>query len=126
MAHLTHWKRQLKSHLFDHAALDSLLAPEVTEDDCRQAGHCWRASFWSPATTLTTFLLQVLSAEKTLRACVAALLTQLAARGETHLPSVDASAYCQARIRLPGEAIMRPALRVVDQMRDLVDADALR
>ena len=46
-----------------------------------------------------TFLIQVLSAEKTLRAAVASLLTQLAAAGKSVLPSGDATAYYQARRR---------------------------
>lgn len=124
MAHLTHWRRQLKSDLTSNPTIGKALSPQMVEGYCRQAGHQWRSSFWSPAITLLTFLLQVLSAEKTLRAGVAALLTQLAARGETDLPSGDASAYCQARIRLPGQAITHMIGRVADQMRDLVDAES--
>jgi len=69
------------------------LSPDVIEPCCREAGHRWRRSFWSPTMTVMVFLLQVLSAEKTLRAAVAALLAQLTAKGETDLPSPDASAY---------------------------------
>lgn len=124
MAHLTHWRRQLKSDLVGHSVIDQVLLPAVVEDECRRSGHSWRSSFWSPTTTLVTFLLQVLSAEKTLRAAVAALLAQLAARGEKALPSVDASAYCQARIRLPMRAIAGMADRVADPVRRLVDAQS--
>lgn len=120
MAHLTHWKRQLKSELLGNPIVGEVLSREMIESYCREAGHRWRASFWSPTMTLITFLLQVLSGEKTLRAAVAALLIQLAAKGETGLPSGDASAYCQARIRLPGHLITRMVQYVADRMRDLV------
>lgn len=124
MAHLRHWQRQLKSQLVGHAPIDPLLRPELIEEDCRQEGYCWRSSFWSPGTTLITFLLQVLSAEKTLRSGVAALIAQLAAQGKTDLPSGDASAYCQARIRLPGQAVTRMIGRVADAMRCVVGPDS--
>ena len=46
-----------------------------------------------------TCLIQVLSAEKTLRAAIASLLTQLAAAGKSVLPPGDATADSQARRR---------------------------
>ncbi len=66
------------------------------------------------------FLLQVLDGAKTLRAAVATLLTQLASQGQTDLPSPDPSAYCQARLRIPGQAIVQLLLHVATQMRELV------
>ena len=120
MAHLTHWKRYLKGHVLADPTVAEALSPDVIEPCCREASHRWRRSFWSPTMTVIAFLLQVLSAEKTLRAAVAALLAQLTAKGETDLPSPDASAYCQARIRLPGPAITGMAQRVAERMRALV------
>jgi hypothetical protein len=110
MASLSHWRRQLNSGLLFGPVVREILSLEHIEEQCRRAGHQWRDSFWSPSVTLLTFLLQVLSGEKTLRSAVAALLTQLAARGIEHRPSVDPSAYCQARRRLP--------LGVVGQLSD--------
>ena len=123
MAHLTHWKRYLKGHVLADPTVAEALSPDVIEPYCRKAGHRWRRSFWSPTMTVIAFLLQVLSAEKTLRAAVAALLAQLTTKGETDLPSPDASAYCQARIRLPGPAITRMGRHVAERMRDLVHSD---
>jgi hypothetical protein len=119
MANLTRWKRQLKSSLLVNSIFCEVLAPAVIEDACRQAGHVWRESFWSPTITLFTFLLQVLSAEKTLRAAVTSLLTQLLASGEMDLPSADPTAYCQARQRLPAKLFAGLLGRVTDRMQQL-------
>jgi len=123
MAHLTHWRHNLKSRLACHPIVEKVLSPETVERCCRESAYRWRKSFWSPSVTVITFLLQVLSAEKTLRAGVASLLTQLAAGGAEDLPSPDASAYCQARIRLPATVIERLNRRLADRMRDLVDRE---
>lgn len=103
MAHSTFWQRRLKTGLLTDATIGSAFSPGVIETACLALGHVWRDSFWNPATTLLTFLLQVLSSEKTLRAGVADLLTQLTDLGREDLPSGDPSAYCQARQRLPFE-----------------------
>jgi IS4 transposase len=122
MAHLTRWKRNLQANLLVNSAICEALSPSVIEEECRRAGHAWRESFWSPATTLVTFLLQVLDGAKTLRSAVAVLLTQLAARGESELPSCDPSAYCQARHRLPFEAAARLLGHVTARAEGLVKA----
>ncbi|MFH0981533.1 MAG: hypothetical protein V2A79_08345, partial [Planctomycetota bacterium] len=119
MASIAPWKRQLNHRLLLEPAVQEVLSREKIEAHCRQAGYAWRRSFWSPATTLLTFLLQVLSAEKTLRAAVAALLTQRAAGGATDLPSPDPSAYCQARRRLPGAAVTTLHRTVTDGLQAL-------
>jgi hypothetical protein len=93
MATLTPWKGSVKENLLRLPAVRDALSPELIETCCRQAGHPWRTSFWKRSTTILTFLLQVLDGAKTLRAAVATLLTQLAAPGETPLPSPDPTAY---------------------------------
>lgn len=101
MASVSQWRRQLQSGgLFDKAVREVLNAEHI-EERCRQVQHLWRESFWSPTVTLLAFLLQVLSKEKTLRWAVASVLTQLAGKKVKKRPSADASAYCQARQRLP-------------------------
>ena len=119
MVNLTRWKRQLKSSVLVNSAISEALAPGGLEDSCRQAGHIWRQSFWSPTLTMVTFLLQVVDAAKTLRAAVATLLAQMAARGDRELPSADPSAYCQARQRLPGEVFAQWLTRVAQGMKAL-------
>ncbi len=120
MASIAPWKRQLHDRLLLEPAVQEVLSRAKIEAHCRQAGYAWRPSFWSPATTLLTFLLQVLSAEKTLRAAVAALLTQRAAGGATDRPSPDPSAYCPARRRLPGAAVTTLHRTVTDGLQALV------
>jgi hypothetical protein len=95
----------------------------MIEKLCRQAGHRWRDTCWSPARTLITFVLQVLSAEKTLRAGVASLLTQLQGHGQEKLPSADPTAYCQARKRLPGTVITKLMVMLTEQLRELADQE---
>jgi hypothetical protein len=111
MSTISHWMRQFKSASARSAAVLDLLSPERIETRCREAEHTWRSSFWSPSTTLTTFLLQVLNSAKTVRAAVAELLADLVVSGsESELPSDDPSAYTQARQRLP-EAVVVSTLR---------------
>lgn len=105
MANIAHWRRRVNEHLLNNPILSHALSAETIEAHCRSAGYRWRASFWSPSITLLTFVLQVLSAEKTLRSAVVNLLTRLAAQGRSDLPSQDPTAYCQARQRFPGQAI---------------------
>ena len=122
MADLKRWKRNLKETLLVHSLLATTLSPEAIEAACRRFGHAWRETFWNPATTLLTFLLQVLSSEKTLRAAVADLLAQLAALGRQGLPSGDPTAYCQARQRLPIEVHIAMLGHVVEQIKPLPGA----
>jgi hypothetical protein len=119
MVHLSCWRSQLKGSLLVNSALGRALAPTAIEGACRTLGHTWRDSFWNPATTLLAFLLQVLSAEKTLRAGVADLLALLAEQGQEDLPSADPAAYCQARRRLPGEILTGVLSCVVEQVKAL-------
>jgi hypothetical protein len=122
MADLKRWKRNLKETLLVNSLLATTLSPEAVEAACRAFGHTWRETFWNPTTTLLTFLLQVLSAEKTLRAAVADLLAQLAALGRQDLPSGDPTAYCQARQRLPIEVPIAMLDHVVEQIKPLPGA----
>jgi hypothetical protein len=65
----------------------------------------------------------VLDGAKTLRAAVATLLTQLASRGDTELPSADPTAYCQARQRLPGEVFADLLSQIGSRMKALPRAE---
>ena len=120
MANITHWKRHVNEHLLVDPILADALSTENVEAHCRSAGYRWRTSFWSPSITLLTFVLQVLSAEKTLRAAVVAVLSRLAAQGRQDLPSQDPTAYCQARQRLPGTVVAALLGYTADRMQKLV------
>lgn len=119
MASIAHWKEQLNTHLLTDPVLTEALSRPHIEQHCRNAGHLWRDSFWSPSVTVMTFLLQVLDPSKTLRAAVASLLTRLAATGQTDLPSADPTAYCQSRQRLPGEVLAALLVTLAERMRNL-------
>ena len=120
MATIARWKRHVNVHLLNHPSVSRVLSPRSIDQLCRDQGHRWRASFWSPRTTLIAFLLQVLDGAKTLRSAVALLLVQLADGDAGELPSPDPSAYCQARRRLPGSVIGALLRRVTDQIREAV------
>ena len=64
MAKIAHLQRFVNMDLVGDPAVAQLLHPENLEQQCRQVGHHWRDTFWSPAVTFLTFLLQILSAEK--------------------------------------------------------------
>jgi hypothetical protein len=113
MSTISHWKRQFKSAMAASQSVMALLAVAEVERRCRQAEHAWRASFWSPTTTLVAFLLQSLNGAKTLRAAVADMLDVVLSRGvdpSDDMPSGDPSAFCAARRRLP-EAVIEATLR---------------
>jgi hypothetical protein len=96
MADLTPWRRKLKSALLFNSILTQALSLEAIEAACRALGHEWRDTFWNPTTTLVTFLFQVLSAEKTLRAAVADLLAQLAASPMAEIDGHQQRGTCSA------------------------------
>lgn len=121
MVTIHHWRRYLNHHFLTDSIVTQALRPSEIEKRCGQANYRWRKSFWSPTMTLITFILQVLSAEKTLRSAVASLLTQLSARGETKLPSADPTAYCQARIRFPSQVITGLMYGLTERLRQVVD-----
>ncbi|MGH9602800.1 MAG: IS4 family transposase, partial [Terriglobales bacterium] len=122
MASIAHWKRRINTNLLNDPIITEALDPERIEQHCRDIGHHWRQSFWSPATTLLTFLLQVLDPEKTLRVAVTQLITHMAAEGCRDLPSSDPSSFCQGRLRLPGEALTRVRAMLAEDLRGVVGA----
>lgn len=123
MASIAHWRRHINTALLGSPAVSEVFSPETIEDLCRQSDYHWRDSFWSPTITVLTFILQVTSGEKTLRAAVAALLTQLRLRGDADLPSDDPTAYCQARKRLPAQVLNEVGHKLVQQTSTLVGPD---
>jgi hypothetical protein len=90
------------------------------EDACRVHGHRWRHRFWTPLQTFWTFLWQVLHFQSSCREAVAAALAEHAVNGRGTLPSQDASAYCQARGRLPLAALQESVCRMGQRLRQEV------
>jgi Transposase DDE domain len=117
MASIAHWTRRINTNLLNDPVVAEAFDPQCIEEHCREAGHRWRDSFWSPSVTLLTFLIQVLNPGKTLRVAVAQLITHLAARGCRDLPSADPTSYCQARQRMPGEAFTRVMVMLAQTLR---------
>jgi hypothetical protein len=83
------------------ADLAKLLDPEAILENCRRIGHDWRRSLLNPATTLHLFIMQILAGNT---ACHH--LRHLSGLGFT------ASAYCQARAKLPLKLIQDLARQV--------------
>lgn len=87
--------RQLSS------GLATTLKPATIRAACRAVGHTWRERRLDPVTTVHLFVLQILHGNT-----VCAHLPHLAGR------TFSASAYCQARVRLP-LAVLQARLRAV-------------
>jgi hypothetical protein len=95
-------------HLRDDLA--DLLEPLALRELCRSLGHRWRERLLDPVTTIHLFLLQILHGNT---AC--SHLPRLTAR------SFTASAYCQARSRLPLAVLQALLRRVVETARPMTD-----
>ncbi len=87
------------------------MLPESTIDASVEAENVfYRKRIFSPAVTVWTFLSQMLDKDKTCKNAVSRIIADRAAKGEP-IPSADASAYSQARQRLPENAIQSLALQ---------------
>lgn len=90
--------------------LAAVLSPRTIRDVCSQIEHRWRNRILDPVTTIHLFVLQILHGNT---AC-------------THLArltgqSFSASAYCQARTRLPLALLERLLERLAAAVRPLTD-----
>ena len=87
----------------------------------RLYGRSFRRRLFTPLITLWTFIAQVLADKKTLRKAVSNTMTtmgELGKRGGSH----DASAYCQARYRMPLGVLQHLTHWVANQLQKLVPA----
>lgn len=75
------------------------------------ANYQWRDRIWNPVLTFWTFLIQVLHPGSACREAVAQVLAEQAVESGRRV-SPDASAYCQARQRVP-ESVFAAALHKV-------------
>jgi hypothetical protein len=99
MASIPHALRQIKEDL------SHTLSPSRIESACRAVGHRWRARRLGPAQTVYLFALQILHGN-------------IACSALRHIsgPNVSASAYCQARARLPLAALKALVKKVISKM----------
>lgn len=98
MARIAYWRDLLKNDLWGRVALlgDALSTGIVVVPE----DYHWRDRIWNPMTTFWTFLIQVLHPGSACREAVALMLAEQADTSERRV-SPDASAYCQARQRVP-------------------------
>jgi len=116
MASISNWSRVLKRQVAQGCqdVLASHWSVAQTQAACHAQGYAWRDRIWTPWQTLWTFLWQVLYAGSSCRDAVALGLAQQAAGDAMPQVSVDPTAYCQARKRLP-LAVLQEGLRVIGQ-----------
>lgn len=101
MAKIAHYRDLLKK---DFLKRITLMADFFSAQDILAAaaveGYCWRNRIWNPVLTVWTFLVQVLHPGSPCRQAVAQVLAERAVESPSGI-SPDASAYCQARQRVP-------------------------
>lgn len=99
MARIAYYRELLKNDLWGRLAeLGDCLSPE--DILAAAEGYCWRDRIWNPVLTFWAFLVQVLHPGSACREAVALVLAEQAVKSERRI-SADASAYCQARQRVP-------------------------
>jgi IS4 transposase len=94
----------------------NVLSTEKVSQALMAAEVVWKDRIYSPLVTLWVFLSQVLSEDHSCRAAVARLIAHRLARGESSC-SVETSAYCQAKKRLP-EKFFADVVRQTGQTLD--------
>lgn len=121
MASIAQFRGRLKQEVgVGSSGILNLECGPAIEQACAAQEHAWRDRFWTPLQTFWTFLRQVLHADSSCRQAVALALAQQAAAGKSALPSADASAYCQARKRLPLAAVQDSVRQVGQRLRHQV------
>jgi hypothetical protein len=106
MVSITHALRRIKDDLV------TLLSPSFIQQICREQGHAWRDRQLDPVTLIHLFILQILNGNV---AC--ACVPRMAGREFT------ASAYCQARKRLPLRVITALVTRIGAALQETTRTD---
>jgi hypothetical protein len=102
----------------------ALLPADQIEEALETHQVSYRQRLFTPIVTLWAFLSQVLDKNKACTDAVSRVASVLVAQGQSP-PSTDASAYCQARNRLP-EAVVRDLYQYAAQQLDAqVETDQL-
>jgi len=121
MATIAQFRRILKEQLNSgNSGVRTHWIAEKVDGILRGREIRWRERFWTPLQTMWTFLWQVLQADGSCREAVAMALAQKTARGEQTSHSVDPSAYCQARKRLPLEVLKSCVRQIGRRLREEV------
>lgn len=117
MTSITSSLGNLKRRLQNHEGIFDLLNSQTIDAAARAAGHRWRNCFWTPTTTVLTFLRQILHANCSCRYAVAMAVSPVMALSDDQAEvSADPSAYSQARQKLPQEVFDILNRQVVEQM----------
>ena len=112
MARIAYYRELLKNDLLGRiSGLKDVLSGQDLLAAVAAEGYYWRNRIWNPVLTFWTFLVQVLHPGSSCRQAVAQVLAEQAAESQRHI-SPDASAYCQARQRVP-LSVFKAALRKV-------------
>jgi len=101
-----------------------LLPESLIREALRAENMKYRCRLFDPFVTLWTFLSQVLAQDKTCHNAVSRVITWLAVE-DADIPSVDTSAYCQARKRLPEKLLQRLFGQVAAGLEKQVTTDHL-
>ena len=85
-------------------------------------GHNYRKRIFSPDITLWALLSQVLDDDQSLQAAVARVIAFFVSKGHVP-PSINTSAYCQARTRLPEEVLSQLVRKNAEELEEKVPAN---
>lgn len=127
MTSITSCMSKLKHRLEVHDGIFDLLSPSAIDSAARAAGHSWRNCFWTPTTTVLTFLRQILHANCSCRHAVAMTVSPIMALSDDLLEDMvsgDPSAYSQARQKLPIEVFDVLNRQVVAEIGDLASSES--
>jgi hypothetical protein len=116
MTSIAPFARRFKNQLQTSAAFDLVDHLKINAA-CRAAGHRWRSCFWTPATTILTFLRQILNANCPCRQAVAMTLASAATQADAGGVAGDPSAYSQARQKLPATVLEALNRRIVQDIQ---------
>ena len=84
----------------------------------------YKQRLFDPLITLWAFLSQVLDTDKSCHNAVSKIIANLA-QEEVEIPSTDTSAYCQARLRLPGKLLEKLFNQAAQNLEEKVTIEHL-
>lgn len=116
MASIAYYRELLKNDLWGRLTqVADFLSPE--DILATAEGYRWRDRIWNPVLTFWAFLIQVLNPGSPCREAVAMVAAEQAVKSGRRI-SPDASAYCQARKRVPLSVFVAILRKVAQFLRD--------